>query len=160
MGIMKIGLAALVATLLGSSAAGAAEQVYTAKLDGASEVPKVESKAAAEVTFTVTPDGKQIQYTLMVRDLYDVTMAHIHLGVAGKNGPVVVRLYPASGTSKLIKGQDNGPLAKGEITAASLQGPEKGKPLSALVKAIQDGDAYVNIHTAEHKMGEIRGQIK
>ena len=36
----------------------------------------------------------------------------------------------------------------------------KGKPLSALVKAIQDGDAYVNIHTAEHKAGEIRGQIK
>jgi hypothetical protein len=160
MGIMKIGLAALVATFLGSSAAGAAEQVYTAKLDGASEVPKVESKAAAEATFTVSPDGKKIEYTLMVRDLYDATMAHIHLGAAGKNGPVVVRLYPASGTSKLIKGQDNGLLAKGEITAASLRGPEKGKPLSALVKAMQAGDAYVNIHTAEHKAGEIRGEIK
>jgi hypothetical protein len=137
MGIMTVGLAALVAMVLGSSAAGAAEQVYAAKLDGASEVPKVESKAAAEATFT-----------------------HIHLGAAGKNGPVVARLYPASGTSKLIKRQDTGELAKGEITAASLQGPEKGKPLSALVKAIQDRDAYVNIHTAEHKTGEIRGQIK
>jgi hypothetical protein len=160
MGIMKIGLAALVATLLGSSAAGAAEQVYTAKLDGASEVPNVESKAAAEATFTVSPDGKKIEYTLMVRDLYDATMAHIHLGAAGKNGPVLVRLYPASSTSKLIKGQDNGLLATGEITAASLRGPEKGKPLSALVKAMQAGDAYVNIHTAEHKAGEIRGEIK
>jgi len=160
MGIMKIGSAALVATLLASSAAGAAEQMYTAKLDGASEVPKVESKASAEATFTASPDGKKIEYTLMVRDLYDATMAHIHLGVAGKNGPVVVRLYPASGTSKLIKGQDNGLLAKGEITAASLQGPEKGKPLSALVKAMQDGGAYVNIHTAAHKAGEIRGEIK
>jgi hypothetical protein len=160
MGIMKIGLAALVATLLGSSAAGAAEQVYTAKLEGASEVPKVESKAAAEATFTVSPDSQKIEYTLMVRDVNDITMAHIHLGAAGKNGPVVVRLYPASGTSKLIKGQDNGELAKGEITAASLQGPEKGKPLSVLIKAIQDGDAYVNIHTAEHKAGEIRGEIK
>ena len=96
----------------------------------------------------------------MVRDVNDVTMAHIHLGVAGKNGPVVAKLYPASGMSKLIKGQDNGELTKGEITAASLQGPEKGKPLSVLVKAIQDGDVYVNIHTAEHKAGEIRGQIK
>jgi hypothetical protein len=44
--------------------------------------------------------------------------------------------------------------------AAAYQGPEKGKPLSALVKAMQDGDAYVNLHTAGHKAGEIRGQIK
>ena len=160
MGITKVGLTALVATLLASSAAGAAEQVYTAKLDGASEGPRVESKAAGEATFTVSPDGQKIEYTLMVRDVNDITMAHIHLGVAGKNGPVVAKLYPASGMSKLIKGQDNGELTKGEITAASLQGPEKGKPLSVLVKAIQDGDAYVNIHTAEHKAGEIRGQIK
>ncbi len=160
MGIMKMGLAVLVATFLGSSAAGAAEQVYTAKLDGASEVPKVESKATAEATFTVSADGQRIEYNLMVRDVNDITMAHIHLAAAGKNGPVVARLYPGAGTSKLMKGQDNGELAKGEITAASLQGPEKGKPLSVLVKAIQDGGAYVNIHTAEHKAGEIRGQIK
>ena len=51
-------------------------------------------------------------------------------------------------------------LVKGEITAANLVGPDKGKPLSVLVKAIQDGDAYVNIHTQEHKSGEIRGQLK
>jgi len=87
-------------------------------------------------------------------------MAPIHLRTAGKNGPVVVWLYPASGKPELIRGQDNGELATGEITAASLQGPEKGKALSVLVKAIQAGDAYVNIHTAEHKTGEIRGQLK
>lgn len=40
----------------------------------------------------------------------------------------------------------------------SLLGPEKAKPLSTLVKAIQDGDAHVSIHTAEP--GEVRGQIK
>ena len=67
---------------------------------------------------------------------------------------------PASGKPKLIPGQDNGELAAGEITAASLRGPEKDKPLSVLVKAIQAGDAYVNIHTALHKAGEVRGQIK
>ncbi len=160
MAIMKIGLPALVATFLWTGAAGAADQVYTAALDGGSEVPKVDSKATADATFTVSADGKKIEYTLNVRELSDITMAHIHLGKAGKNGPVVARLYPASGASKLIKGQDNGDLAKGEITAASLMGPEKGKALSVLVKAIQDGDAYVNVHTTEHKAGEIRGQLK
>jgi CHRD domain-containing protein len=160
MGIVRIGLAALVVTFLGAGGAGAAEQVYTAKLDGASEVPKTQSHATAEATFTVSPDGSKIAYTLSVHDLGDITMAHIHLGTAGKNGPVVVWLYPPSGKPKLIKGQENGELATGEITAASLQGPEKDKPLSLLVKAIQAGDAYVNIHTALHKAGEIRGQIK
>ncbi|HKW94370.1 MAG TPA: CHRD domain-containing protein [Methylomirabilota bacterium] len=160
MTITKIGLPVVVAAFLWTGAAIAAEQTYTATLDGAAEVPKVNSKATADATFTVSPDGKKIEYTLMVRDLDDVTMAHIHMGKAGKNGPIVVRLYPMSGSAKLIKGEENGQLAKGEITEASLMGPEKGKPLSVLVKAIQDGDAYVNIHTQEHKSGEIRGQVK
>ena len=160
MGIIRVGLAVLAATWIGASGAGAAEQVYTAKLDGPSEVPKTPSKATAEATFTVSPDGSRIAYTITVHDLGDITMAHIHLGTAGKNGPVVVWLYPASGKPKLIPGQDNGELATGEITAASLRGPEKDKPLSVLVKAIQAGDAYVNIHTALHKAGEVRGQIK
>ncbi|MFI5374988.1 MAG: CHRD domain-containing protein [Candidatus Rokuibacteriota bacterium] len=160
MDIIRAGLAVLAVTLLGASGAGAAEQVYTAKLDGASEVPRTQSKSTAAATFTVSPDGTKIAYTLTVHDLGDITMAHIHLGTAGKNGPVVVWLYPASGKPSLIKGQENGELATGEITAASLRGPEKDKALSVLVKAIQAGDAYVNIHTALHKAGEVRGQIK
>lgn len=160
MGIVRIGLAALVVTFLGASGAGAAEQVYTAKLDGASEVPRTPSKATAEATFTVSPDGGKIGYTVTVHDLGDITMAHIHLGTVGKNGPVVVWLYPASGKPTLVKGQENGELATGEITAVSLRGPERDKALSVLVKAIQAGDAYVNIHTVLHKAGEIRGQIK
>jgi hypothetical protein len=80
--------------------------------------------------------------------------------VSGKNGPVVVWLYPAAGKPKLIKGITNGELATGEITAANLTGPEKGKPLSDLVQDMKSGDAYVNVHTAEHKAGEIRGEIK
>lgn len=160
MGIVRVPLAVLAVTFLAVSGAGAAEQVYTAKLDGASEVPKTPSKSTAEATFTVSPDGRKIAYTLTVHDLGDITMAHIHLGTVGKNGPVVVWLYPASGKPTLVKGQENGELAAGEITAASLRGPERDKALSVLVKAIQAGDAYVNIHTALHKAGEIRGQIK
>jgi len=160
MATIRIGLLLLAAASLGAGPAMAAGQSFTATLDGASQVPKVDTKASGEATFTVAPDGKTIEYTLIVHDLDDVNMAHIHLGAAGKNGPVVVWLYPASGKPKLIKGVENGQLAKGAITAASLQGPEKGKTLAALVKAMKDGDAYVNAHTVEHKAGEIRGQIR
>ena len=159
MTITKIGLPVVAAAFLWTGAAIAADQTYTATLDGASEVPKVNSKATADATFTVSPDGNKIEYTLMVHDLNDPTMAHIHVGMPGKNGPVVAPLYPTA-NAKPIKGQENGQLVQGEITAANLVGPEKGKPLSALVKAIKDGDAYVNIHTQEHKSGEIRGQLK
>jgi hypothetical protein len=148
-----------VASLLAASPAGAA-QTFEATLDGGSQVPKVDSKATGSATFTLSEDGKAIAYTVSVHDLRDVTMAHIHIGVSGKNGPVVVWLYPAAGKPKLIKGITNGELATGEITAANLTGPEKGKPLSDLVQDMKSGDAYVNVHTAEHKAGEIRGEIK
>ena len=160
MATIRIGLLLLAAASLGAGPAMAAGQSFTATLDGASQVPRVDTKASGEASFTVAPDGKTIEYTLTVQDLGDVDMAHIHLGAAGKNGPVVVWLYPAAGKPKVIKGVENGQLAKGEITAASLQGPEKGKPLAALVKAMKGGDAYVNVHTVEHKAGEIRGQIR
>jgi hypothetical protein len=157
--VIRTAMALLVTMFLASTPALAVEHTFTAKLDGASQVPKVDSKATGEATFTVSADGRKIAYTLRVRELADTTMAHIHIGSTGRNGPVAVWLYPTDGKPALIKGVKSGELARGEITEASLQGPEKGKPLSALVKAMRDGDAYVNVHTAEHKDGEIRGQI-
>jgi hypothetical protein len=155
----KIGMAVAVAVLLAASPALAA-QTFQAMLDGHAQVPKVETKATGEATFTVADDGKEITYAVTVHDLDDVTMAHIHVGKSGKNGPVAVWLYPATGKPKLIKGVTNGELVKGTITAENLKGPEQGKQLSALVQAMKSGDAYVNVHTSEHKAGEIRGQIK
>ena len=43
---------------------------------------------------------------------------------------------------------------------AMLEGPLAGKALETdLVKAIQSGEAYVNVHTADNPNGAIRGQI-
>jgi hypothetical protein len=154
-----IAVALSVASLLAANPAVAA-QAFRSTLDGGSQVPKVDSKAAGSATFTLSADGEAIDYSVSVHNLRDVTMAHIHIGRTGKNGPVVVWLYPAAGKPKLIKGIRNGEFVKGEITAANLTGPEKGKPLSDLVQAMKSGDAYVNVHTAEHEAGEIRGEIR
>jgi hypothetical protein len=35
----------------------------------------------------------------------------------------------------------------------------QGKTLDDLAAAIESGDTYVNVHTSEHKDGEIRGQL-
>jgi hypothetical protein len=54
-----------------------------------------------------------------------------------------------------------GPLATGTITADEVVGPleTEDDPLSALMEAINAGNAYVNVHTTQFPPGEIRGQI-
>ena len=53
----------------------------------------------------------------------------------------------------------SGVLAQGTITSDKLEGPLKDKQISDLVKPIEDGNAYANVHTQQNPKGEIRMQI-
>jgi CHRD domain-containing protein len=48
----------------------------------------------------------------------------------------------------------------GTITSADLKGPLAGKQITDLIRLIEDGKAYVNIHTDQNSNGKIRGQLK
>ncbi len=48
----------------------------------------------------------------------------------------------------------------GTITSADLKGHLAGKQVPDLIRLIEDGKAYVNVHTHENSDGEIRGQLK
>jgi hypothetical protein len=135
---------------------------FTAHLSGNAQVPdKINSKAAGIAVFSLSKDGKELFYKLRVRDIDNVTMAHIHLAPADKNGPPVVWLYPGTGMAPMEKaGRFSGILAKGKITEKDLIGPLEGKPISALIDAIKSGDTYVNVHTTKYPDGEIRGQLR
>ena len=50
-------------------------------------------------------------------------------------------------------------IIRGNITSSSLTGALQGKTLDDLAAMMDSGEAYVNVHTADHKDGEIRGQI-
>jgi hypothetical protein len=150
-------------TLLGSSlttAVTAQSRTATAHLSGANEVPANDSRATGQAVFQLGPDGESIAYRLIVANIENVTMAHIHLAPAGQNGPVVAWLYPSGPPARLIPGRTSGVLATGTITEADLVGTLAGQDLDALLDAFAAGNAYVNVHTSQFPPGEVRGQIR
>jgi hypothetical protein len=138
----------------------AAPKTFAAHLTGTQEVPPVKIKATGQATFKLSQDGKSLHYKVSVANLTNITMAHIHFGPPGKNGPVAVWLYPSHPYPQLKIGKFSGVLAQGTITAKDLKGPLSGKPLQALIKDMESGRAYVNVHTSAHPEGAIRGEIK
>ncbi|MFL6376835.1 MAG: CHRD domain-containing protein [Nitrososphaeraceae archaeon] len=132
------------------------EQKFTAKMTGKEEVPPHDTKATGNAEFTLSSDGKTMSYKVDVMNIDKVTMAHIHQGKVGENGPPVVWLFNSSSNPT---GPMNGMLSQGKITSNDLVGPLKGKQMSDLVKLINDGQAYANVHTEPNPKGEIRGQI-
>lgn len=161
---MAVALMAPAIALAAASPATASEtaNTFTATLSGDEEVPEegeVETTAAGDATFEVSADGSEISYTVNVSGLDDVSMAHIHLGASGENGPVVVWLYPEGPPPELIEGPTDGVLASGSFTADDLMEDLEGGTLEDLIAEMVAGNAYVNAHTEAYPAGEIRGQI-
>jgi hypothetical protein len=142
-----------------TAGAGAAT-TFRAALSGKNQSPPIDTPVHGTATFTLSKTGRSLSYRLYVADINDVSMAHIHIGPAGQEGPVAVWLYPTHPPAQVKKGKFTGVLATGSITAGRLEGPLKGKTIADLVQEIKNGDAYVNVHTTAHPAGEIRGQIE
>lgn len=128
------------------------EREFRAELSGENEVPTVETEASGEFEMELDEDGESAEYELDVDDIEDVTAAHIHMGSEGENGDVVVSLS--------TDGLDDGESAEGTFDADDLEGPLEGQEMSDLIELIEDGEAYVNVHTEENPDGEIRGQLE
>lgn len=149
---------ALAATVTAANA-GMEQRNFRTHLTGAEEVPAVDTNAQGQANFKLSNDGSELDYRVIVANIDDVMMAHLHLANVGENGPVVVWLYPDAPPPQLIEGRAQGTLATGTITDGDLVGPLAGMDLDDLVAAIRAGDIYVNIHTMSHPGGEIRGQM-
>lgn len=134
----------------------AGEKSFKAKLMGMNEATPVKTEAGGMAHFKLSADGKQMTFKLTVKNLMNVTAAHIHAGGEGKSGPVVVGLF--SGPKK--EGAFSGTLAEGTITDKDLSGSLNGKSVGDLAKMMENGEVYVNVHTTQNPAGEMRGQIK
>jgi hypothetical protein len=132
------------------SGSGGDFDTYAAgSLSGANEVPPVatahsgtfrlelhKSKDEGSVdVFTNIPDGQ-------------VVGAHLHVGIMGENGPVILDLMPG-GASSLVK----------KFTASDFTGNGGITTWDQFLNALTLGQIYVNVHTNTHPSGEVRGQL-
>ena len=106
-------------------------------LSGTEQVPPLNVPGSGSGSFRVADDGT-ITGSVTTKDVQG-TMAHIHRGAKGANGPVIVPLDKKGDTYSVPAGR--------KLT------PEQIADLKA-------GRLYVNVHTERNKGGEVRGQLQ
>jgi hypothetical protein len=140
-----------------------AQSEFAAALSGANEVPPVGTIAFGSASFDVNLSANVlgIDYELTVHNITDAFMGHIHCGMAGENGPVMVWL---AGTPPAPPGAGydlNGVWVRAKVKeSAIVPGSTCGNTLVDLLVAMINGRTYVNVHTRANGGGEIRGQIQ
>ena len=106
-------------------------------LSGAEEVPPLSVPGSGSGSFRVADDGT-LTGSVTTKDVQG-TMAHIHRGAKGTNGPVIVPLDKNGDTYSVPAGR--------KLTAAQIEDLKAGR-------------LYVNVHTTRNKGGEVRGQLQ
>jgi hypothetical protein len=107
------------------------------KLVGAEETPPVTTSATGSGTIKIAAD-KSVSGTVTTKGI-DGTVAHIHEGAPGVAGPPIITLTKSGDTWSV---------------------PSGSKLTDQQYASFKAGNLYVNVHSAEHKTGEIRGQLK
>jgi hypothetical protein len=115
--------------------------VIDVDVSAAEVFPRTNSAATAtgQLTFNLVTGVVTGGFTLTG---ITATVAHIHSGIAGTNGPVIVDFVPSGGDPN-----------RWEVQAGDVLNADQ-------VNALLAGQLYVNVHSAANPGGEIRGQIK
>lgn len=121
-----------------ASTAGAMD--LKADLKASNEVPPNDSKGTGSVALTYDESSRKLSWKGDFKDLSGPpTAAHFHAGEAGKNGGIVVPIFAGATAKSPFEGQ---------ATLTEAQATD-----------LMAGKLYVNVHTDQHKAGEIRGQV-
>ena len=122
--------------------AEAAPLAFKVDMNGAQQVPPVQTGASGTADLTYDPATRMLTWTVSYAGLSGpATMAHLHgPATQGKNAPPVIWLTEkGAAVSSPIKGQ------------ATLT-PEQAQQMMG-------GEWYINVHTQANPNGEIRGQV-
>ena len=133
----KIRSAILIALFgLGSYSRIAVAADIEVTLEGSQEVPPVQTEASGSGTITIADDGT-VSGSVTTMGI-EGTMAHIHTGAKGENGPPIVTLTKQGNTYSV---------------------PANTKLTDTQRASLDSGALYVNVHSAAHPGGELRGQL-
>jgi len=128
----------LVAAALALSSGSAFAKDVKVTLSGGEETPPVTTSASGTGTIKIGND-KSVSGSIKTAGI-DGTVAHIHVGAPGQSGPPIITL---------------------EKTADGVWSvPDGSKLTDEQYASFKSGNLYVNVHSAEHKPGEIRAQLK
>jgi hypothetical protein len=129
--------ALMAAGLIVSSSAAFAKDVKVS-LTGSEETPPVTTSASANGTISIKAD-KSVSGSIKTSGI-EGTVAHIHVGAPDQSGPPIITLEKA---------------ADGVWSV-----PAGSKLTDEQFASFKAGNLYVNVHSAAHKPGEIRAQLK
>jgi hypothetical protein len=158
---MKIASLTLLAGLVLAAPALAQSRdvvVVRTNLSGGNEVPPPATATGAHGRVVVTIDrgAGRITYRAEVYNLpTGLTGAHIHVGPAGSNGPIIFDTRPT------LLGASNDFSIEGSWTAGDLR-PNAAAGINSFddaIFAIASGVTYFNVHSQATPSGEIRGQL-
>ena len=114
-----------------------AQQPMAITLKGAAEVPAVKTAATGTGQVTVLPD-QTVSGSIKTAGLVP-TVAHIHEGASGQSGPPIITLTRTANDGFVV--------------------PADARLTDAQYARFKAGEVYVNVHSAQHPNGEIRGQM-
>lgn len=166
----RILILAIVVVVLGGGAFILAQGFlgsFSAHLIGYEEVPAVSTTGNASFRAELSPYGNQVNWELTYLSLEgNITQSHIHFGQRGVNGGIVVFLCTNLGNGPAGTQPCPPPPAtiRGTFTAtdvvggATLQGIAPGE-YAEVLRAMNAGATYVNIHSTLWAGGEVRSQI-
>jgi hypothetical protein len=156
-------------------APAAAGPIFSGVLSGSQEVPPVVTPASGFGFVDFSDDLQSARVFLQVSNIENIWMAHIHVGAAGTNGPVVLdffgQLNPPQST---IDVPGTAVLYDQIVTAANIiPRPAQGiNNFADFLNAARAGNLYFNVHThasppnfvtpgrpGNFPGGEVRGQL-
>jgi hypothetical protein len=137
-GVVAILLAGCAGMRESGGGGGGGGSAVDVTLSGSQESPPVTTSGSGKGKITVAAD-RSVSGSVTTTGVAG-TMAHIHQGAAGQNGPVIIPLTRT---------------AEGTWTV-----PAGAKLTEAQFEAFKAGNLYVNVHTDANKGGEVRGQLK
>jgi len=156
---LQTGYSLLKFTFAQEPAADIVEELeFRSVLRGRNEVPSVRTRTFGAASAALLEQGTVLEVLASIVRLpsdVEITLAHLHLGAEGENGPVIANLLaenPVDDSTSIRR-------INASLESSDLLGPLSGQTLSDLVRAIQEERVYVNIHTDRNPAGEVRGQL-